>query len=134
MRVVIVGGHGKIALLLGEILTRRGDEVDSLIGEMERALDLGVCRQIIRNDGSDLVASIEDGRGKFESPGGFALRVRDFRPRGCQLINDPSAMFQIAMAHIREAQASRGAVKEPQADLRFQFSHPPRSSPARQPS
>ncbi|WP_024804608.1 SDR family oxidoreductase [Nocardia sp. BMG51109] len=31
MRIVIAGGHGKIALLLSEALTRRGDEVASLI-------------------------------------------------------------------------------------------------------
>jgi nucleoside-diphosphate-sugar epimerase len=37
MRVVIAGGHGKIALLLGEILARRGDEVDSLIRNADHA-------------------------------------------------------------------------------------------------
>ncbi|MFX0576328.1 NAD(P)-binding oxidoreductase [Nocardia nepalensis] len=37
MRVVIAGGHGKIALLLGEILSRRGDQVDSLIRNAEHA-------------------------------------------------------------------------------------------------
>ncbi|WP_280276442.1 SDR family oxidoreductase [Nocardia wallacei] len=31
MRIVIAGGHGKIALLLAGLLTRRGDEVASLI-------------------------------------------------------------------------------------------------------
>ncbi|MEV6339685.1 SDR family oxidoreductase [Nocardia vinacea] len=37
MRVVIAGGHGKIALLLGKILTGRGDEVESLIRNADHA-------------------------------------------------------------------------------------------------
>lgn len=37
MRVVIAGGHGKIALLLAEILTGRSDQVDSLIRNADHA-------------------------------------------------------------------------------------------------
>ncbi|MFQ6329003.1 SDR family oxidoreductase [Nocardia sp. CWNU-33] len=40
MRVVIAGGHGKIALLLAELLTERGDKVDSLIRKPEQAADI----------------------------------------------------------------------------------------------
>lgn len=40
MRTVIAGGHGKIALLLAELLTRRGDQVVSLIRNPEHAADV----------------------------------------------------------------------------------------------
>ncbi|MFD0360841.1 SDR family oxidoreductase [Nocardia sp. GCM10030253] len=40
MRVVIAGGHGKIALLLAALLTERGDKVDSLIRKPEQAGDI----------------------------------------------------------------------------------------------
>src|SRR5256885_1807659 len=40
MRVVIAGGHGKIALLLAEELTRRGDEAVALIGNRAHAADV----------------------------------------------------------------------------------------------
>jgi nucleoside-diphosphate-sugar epimerase len=40
MRVVIAGGHGKIALLLAELLTERGVEVDSLIRNADHAADI----------------------------------------------------------------------------------------------
>ena len=40
MRVVIAGGHGKIALLLEEILSGRGDEVVGLIRNPDHASDL----------------------------------------------------------------------------------------------
>lgn len=40
MRVVIAGGHGKIALLLGRALAERGDQVVGLIRNPEHADDL----------------------------------------------------------------------------------------------
>jgi uncharacterized protein YbjT (DUF2867 family) len=40
MDVAIAGGHGKIALLLGAILARRGDRVRGLIRKPEQAEDL----------------------------------------------------------------------------------------------
>ncbi|MEV6426705.1 SDR family oxidoreductase [Nocardia sp. NPDC051463] len=40
MRVVIAGGHGKIALLLAELLTERGDKVGCLIRTPEQAADI----------------------------------------------------------------------------------------------
>ncbi len=40
MRIVIAGGHGKIALLLAGLLTRRGDEVLSLIRNPEHAAEV----------------------------------------------------------------------------------------------
>ncbi|MCM6772140.1 NAD(P)H-binding protein [Nocardia sp. CDC159] len=40
MRIVIAGGHGKIALLLAGLLTRRGDEVHSLIRNPDHAAEV----------------------------------------------------------------------------------------------
>ncbi|MFI9402837.1 SDR family oxidoreductase [Nocardia sp. NPDC052316] len=40
MRIVIAGGHGKIALLLADLLTRRGDEVVALIRNPDHAADV----------------------------------------------------------------------------------------------
>ncbi|WP_454789842.1 SDR family oxidoreductase [Mycolicibacterium lutetiense] len=40
MRVVIAGGHGKIALILGQLLSERGDEVAGLIRDPAQAADL----------------------------------------------------------------------------------------------
>jgi uncharacterized protein YbjT (DUF2867 family) len=40
MRVVIAGGHGKIALILEELLARRGDSVAGFIRNPEQAPDL----------------------------------------------------------------------------------------------
>ncbi|MFI5776538.1 NAD(P)H-binding protein [Nocardia sp. NPDC051570] len=40
MRIVIAGGHGKIALLLAGLLTRRGDEVYSLIRNPDHAAEV----------------------------------------------------------------------------------------------
>jgi uncharacterized protein YbjT (DUF2867 family) len=40
MRTVIAGGHGKIALLLAELLTRRGDQVAALIRNPNHAADI----------------------------------------------------------------------------------------------
>ncbi|RDI67779.1 SDR family oxidoreductase [Nocardia pseudobrasiliensis] len=40
MRIVIAGGHGKIALLLAGLLARRGDEVRSLIRNPEHAAEV----------------------------------------------------------------------------------------------
>ncbi|WP_166904427.1 NAD(P)H-binding protein [Mycobacterium sp. DL440] len=40
MRVVIAGGHGKIALILEQLLSERGDEVAGLIRDPAQAADL----------------------------------------------------------------------------------------------
>jgi nucleoside-diphosphate-sugar epimerase len=40
MKVVIAGGHGKIALILGQLLSRRGDSVTGLIRNPSQAEDL----------------------------------------------------------------------------------------------
>ncbi|MGV9679921.1 NAD(P)H-binding protein [Nocardia sp. NPDC003482] len=40
MRIVIAGGHGKIALLLAGELSRRGDEVHSLIRKTEQSAEV----------------------------------------------------------------------------------------------
>ena len=39
-RIVIIGGHGKVALLLAELLAARGDEVISLIRDPTQAADV----------------------------------------------------------------------------------------------
>ena len=39
-RIVIIGGHGKVALLLAELLAARGDEVISLIRDPAQAADV----------------------------------------------------------------------------------------------
>ncbi|CQD25262.1 NAD dependent epimerase/dehydratase [Mycolicibacterium conceptionense] len=40
MRVVIAGGHGKIALILEQLLSARGDDVAGLIRNPDQADDL----------------------------------------------------------------------------------------------
>lgn len=40
MRIVVAGGHGKIALLLAQLLTRRGDQVHALIRDPGQAADI----------------------------------------------------------------------------------------------
>src|SRR5689334_12808718 len=40
MRVVIAGGHGKIALILERLLTQRGDSVAAFIRNADHAADL----------------------------------------------------------------------------------------------
>src|SRR5260370_18996445 len=40
MRIVIAGGHGKIALILERLLSQRGDAVAGLIRNREHAADL----------------------------------------------------------------------------------------------
>ena len=40
-RIVIIGGHGKVALHLARILTRRGDEVTSVFRNPDHAEDVG---------------------------------------------------------------------------------------------
>ncbi len=39
-KIVIIGGHGKVALLLAPILTARGDEVTSVVRSAEHAVDV----------------------------------------------------------------------------------------------
>jgi uncharacterized protein YbjT (DUF2867 family) len=63
MDVVIAGGHGKIALLLGAMLTERGDRVRGLIRDPGQAEDLrraGVEPVVFDLEGDgDLAAAIE---------------------------------------------------------------------------
>ncbi|MGA7419647.1 MAG: hypothetical protein WB765_06300 [Acidimicrobiales bacterium] len=40
MDVVIVGGHGQVALLMAKLLSRRGDRVHGLIRKAHQAADL----------------------------------------------------------------------------------------------
>ncbi|HZN82905.1 MAG TPA: NAD(P)H-binding protein, partial [Mycobacterium sp.] len=40
MRVVIAGGHGKIALILEQLLSQRGDSVAGFIRNPDHATDL----------------------------------------------------------------------------------------------
>ena len=40
MRIVVVGGHGKVALLLAPLLTSRGDEVSAVIRNPDHATDV----------------------------------------------------------------------------------------------
>ncbi|MEU0505244.1 NAD(P)H-binding protein [Nocardia sp. NPDC005998] len=66
MRVVIAGGHGKIALLLGELLAGRGDEVDSLIRNPEHAAEVAAtgARPVVfdleHSTVSELAAVVKD--------------------------------------------------------------------------
>ncbi|WP_136194043.1 MULTISPECIES: NAD(P)H-binding protein [Actinomyces] len=53
-RIVIVGGHGKVALLLAPLLVQRGDEVISLIRNPEHADDVAAA------GATPLVVSVED--------------------------------------------------------------------------
>ncbi len=53
-RIVIVGGHGKVALLLAPLLVGRGDEVVSLIRDPAQSAD------ILATGAQPLVLSIED--------------------------------------------------------------------------
>ena len=39
-RVVVIGGHGKVALELARILTERGDEVDSVFRNPDHSNDV----------------------------------------------------------------------------------------------
>ncbi|MFC4372685.1 NAD(P)H-binding protein [Nocardia halotolerans] len=64
MRVVIAGGHGKIALQLARILTRRGDQVHALIRDPGQAADIAatggvpVIFDIERDTPDDLAAAV----------------------------------------------------------------------------
>ncbi|MGY0498866.1 SDR family oxidoreductase [Nocardia sp. FBN12] len=64
MRIVIAGGHGKIALLLAQILTRRGDQVHALIREPGQAADIAatggvpVIYDMERDTPADLAAAV----------------------------------------------------------------------------
>ncbi|WP_405163768.1 NAD(P)H-binding protein [Nocardia sp. NBC_01499] len=65
MRTVIAGGHGKIALLLAELLSRRGDQVVSLIRNPDHAADVTavgaepVVLDLEKADAADLVATLK---------------------------------------------------------------------------
>ncbi|PXX70706.1 putative NAD(P)-binding protein [Nocardia tenerifensis] len=64
MRTVIAGGHGKIALLLAELLARRGDEVVSLIRNPDHAADVSATGaepallDLEHADAADLTAAV----------------------------------------------------------------------------
>ncbi|MFD6396864.1 NAD(P)H-binding protein [Nocardia sp. NPDC060249] len=64
MRIVIAGGHGKIALLLAQALTRRGDHVHALIREPGQAADIAatggvpVIYDMERDTPADLAAAV----------------------------------------------------------------------------
>ncbi|MFE3317616.1 NAD(P)-binding oxidoreductase [Nocardia sp. NPDC059195] len=64
MRIVIAGGHGKIALLLAPLLTRRGDHVHALIREPGQAADIAatggvpVIYDMERDTPADLAAAV----------------------------------------------------------------------------
>ncbi|MFD3747790.1 NAD(P)-binding oxidoreductase [Nocardia sp. NPDC058633] len=64
MRIVIAGGHGKIALLLAAVLTRRGDQVHALIREPGQAADIAatggvpVIYDMERDSPADLAAAV----------------------------------------------------------------------------
>lgn len=65
MRTVIAGGHGKIALLLADLLTRRGDEVVALIRNPDHAADVTavgaepVLLDLEHADSADLLATVK---------------------------------------------------------------------------
>ncbi len=64
MDVAIAGGHGKIGLLLGAMLTERGDRVRGLIRNPEQAGDLqeaGIEAVVCDLEGEDDVAAAIDG-------------------------------------------------------------------------
>ncbi|KQY34843.1 MULTISPECIES: NAD(P)H-binding protein [Nocardia] len=64
MRIVIAGGHGKIALLLAQSLTRRGDHVHALIRDPDQAADIAatggvpVIYDMERDTPADLAAAV----------------------------------------------------------------------------
>lgn len=66
MRIVIAGGHGKIALLLAQILTRRGDQVHALIRDPDQAADITATGGVpvifdMERDGADELAAAVSG-------------------------------------------------------------------------
>ncbi|GGN79887.1 NAD(P)H-binding protein [Nocardia rhizosphaerihabitans] len=64
MRIVVAGGHGKIALLLTKLLTRRGDQVYALIRNPGQAADIAatggvpVIYDMERDTPDDLAAAV----------------------------------------------------------------------------
>ncbi|WP_280303547.1 NAD(P)H-binding protein [Nocardia neocaledoniensis] len=64
MRVVVAGGHGKIALALARLLTRRGDQVHALIRDPGQAADITatggvpVIYDMERDTTADLAAEV----------------------------------------------------------------------------
>ncbi|WP_410877167.1 SDR family oxidoreductase [Nocardia sp. A7] len=64
MRIVIAGGHGKIALLLAPLLTRRGHQVHALIRDQSQAADIAatggvpVIYDMERDTPADLAAAV----------------------------------------------------------------------------
>lgn len=65
MRIVVAGGHGKIALLLAPLLTRRGDRVHALIRDPGQAADIAatggvpVIYDMERDTPADLAAAVD---------------------------------------------------------------------------
>lgn len=64
MRIVVAGGHGRIALLLARQLTRRGDQVHALIRDPGQAADIAatggvpVIYDMERDTPADLAAAV----------------------------------------------------------------------------
>ncbi|MET9211105.1 MULTISPECIES: SDR family oxidoreductase [unclassified Nocardia] len=64
MRIVVAGGHSKIALLLASSLTRRGDQVHALIRRPDQAADIAatggvpVIFDMERDTPADLAAAV----------------------------------------------------------------------------
>ena len=82
MRVVIAGGHGKIALNLEQLLTRRGDSVAGFIRNPDHAADLqaGGAQPLV----VDLEnASVDDVASHLEGAGRHAKRPSTAMPPFC---------------------------------------------------
>ena len=54
MRIVIAGGHGKIALILERLLSQRGDSVAGLIRNPDQVADLEAAGSKVEPLNSDL--------------------------------------------------------------------------------
>lgn len=84
MEVAIAGGHGKIALLLGEILVERGHTVFGLIRNPEQEDDLhavGVEPVICDLEGDHDVAEAVSGAEAVVFAGSGRRRLRRVPPR-----------------------------------------------------
>ncbi len=65
MRVLILGGHGKVALLLAPLLTARGDEVTSIIRNPDHAAEIaatGAVPLVLDLAGGDDLAGALEGQ------------------------------------------------------------------------
>ena len=69
-RVIVVGGHGKVALQLARILTERGDDVSSVFRNPDQSqsgsgLGLAIVKSVVDKHGGEVVLG--------EAPGGGLL-------------------------------------------------------------